>query len=93
MIVLTALLLVVFVLYVAYRELQAREGLVNQDQPVQTVPDQPGYIYSKLVDPSDPLYKPTNVNFTESEVINDMQYFNNATALLASMQQKNSGTS
>ena len=84
------LLLILFLIYV-YVSTQ-KEGLKNY-QPivrdnkvygVNVVKGNKNHIYNRLIDPKDPLYQERFKSYHRSDVILDMQYFNNASYLMQS---------
>jgi hypothetical protein len=81
-----ALLLLLFLLYVSIE----REGLRNympieannKVYGVNVIKNNPDHIYNKLRDPTNPLYDQKFNNYAKSDIILDMQYFNNASYLM-----------
>ena len=80
------LLLIVFLVYVSAQQ----EGLRNYnpisvDQKVygvNTIKNDPNNIYTLLTDPNNPLYEEKYTKMARSDIILDMQYFNNASYLI-----------
>lgn len=86
------LLLFLFLLYVSAQ----REGLRNY-QPlskddkvygVNVIKGNPNHIYDKLTNQNDPLYDiKYKRDYTRSDILLDMQYFNNASYLIFQLNQ------
>ena len=82
------LLLLLFLVYV-YISSQ-KEGLRNympisrdgEVYGVNIIPNNPQHIYTRLTNPTDPLYQERFTKYLRSDVILDMQYFNNASNLI-----------
>jgi len=80
------LLLFLFLLIVSVQ----REGLkdympITKDDKVygvNIIKGNPDHIYEKLMDEKDELYDPKFKNYPRSDVLLDMQYFNNASSLI-----------
>jgi hypothetical protein len=81
-----ALLLLLFLLCVSIE----REGLRNympieannKVYGVNVIKTSPDHIYNKLRDPTNPLYDEKFKAYPKSDIILDMQYFNNASYLM-----------
>lgn len=84
-----AVLLFLFLLY-AGSERMFVEGLKNYNPLVKdgkvyginTIKNDPNHIYTRLTTPGDALYNEKYKNYVKSDIILDMQYFNNASAIL-----------
>jgi len=87
------LLLFLFLVYVSYREHtreDSREGLKDympiikggRVYGVNVIEGSPEHIYKKLTNPKDPLYHEKYAKYVMSDIIMDMEYFNNASSLL-----------
>lgn len=80
------LLLLLFLIYVGVQ----REGLrnympISKDgvvYGVNVIRDDPNHIYNKLTNPSDPLYQERFTKYLRSDILIDMQYFNNTSYIL-----------
>jgi hypothetical protein len=80
------LLLFLFLLFVSVQ----REGLkdympITKDDKVygvNVIKGNPDHIYEKLMDETDDLYDPKFKNYPKSDILLDMQYFNNASSLI-----------
>ena len=80
------LLLLLFLIYVSAQ----REGLQNYKPitrkgkvyGVNIIKNHPNHIYNRLTTPTDPLYDEKFTKLLKSDIILDMQYFNNASYLL-----------
>jgi len=80
------LLLFVFLLYVSVE----REGLRNylpiikEDKVfgVNVIKGSPEHIYNKIMDEKGPLFEERYRNYTRSDILLDMQYFNNASYII-----------
>jgi len=80
------LLLLLFLLYVSVQ----REGLRNytpitEDNTVygvNVIKGNPQNIYTRLTTPADPLYDVKYTKMLRSDIMLDMQYFNNASYLI-----------
>ena len=80
------LLLLLFLIYVSAQ----REGLRNYNPitrkgkiyGVNIIKNHPNHIYNRLTTPNDPLYQERFTKLLKSDIILDMQYFNNASYLL-----------
>lgn len=83
------MLLFVFLLVVSAQ----REGLRNylpitkggKVYGVNVIKDSPGHIYNKITDEQDQLYHAKYKEYTKSDILLDMQYFNNASYLIAQL--------
>ncbi len=80
------LLLLLFLLFVSAQ----REGLRNympltndgEVYGVNVIRDNPGHIFNKIRDKSDALYQSRFEKYLRSDIVLDMQYFNNTSYLL-----------
>ena len=67
-----------------------REGLRNylpivkggKVYGVNVIKGSPEHIYNKITDEQDPLYHEKYKGYTRSDILTDMQYFNNASYLI-----------
>jgi hypothetical protein len=79
-------LLFLFLLYVSAH----KEGLRNYLPVVENgtiygvnvLKDNPNHIYTKLMDPKDPLYDEKYKQYPRQDIVLDMQYFNNASYIM-----------
>jgi len=77
-----------FLVYVYVSE--QKEGLRNympitkEDKVygVNVIPNDAGHIHNRLINPNDKLYQERFTKYLRSDVILDMQYFNNASYLM-----------
>ena len=49
---------------------------------VNVIPNDKNNIYNRLTNPNDPLYQEKFKNYLRSDIMLDMQYFNNASYLM-----------
>lgn len=80
------LLLILFLVYVSVQQEGLRNytplTMNNKVYGVNTIKNDPSNIYTLLTTPGKPLYDEKYTKMTRSDIILDMQYFNNASYLI-----------